>query len=112
MCNFHLVYLGRGLFVELMERKRPLTVVEENVDTKTVVIDELTFDEQDTLNKVIYCGLGFGVDKSGVQSHSLPHTAGYENKRVITIKEEAECDTSPIDYRKLEHEFNLKTLSI
>ena len=87
-------------------------MIEENVDTKTVLIGELTFNEQDTLDKVIYCGLGFGVDKSGVQSHSLPHTAGYENKRVITIKEEAECDTSPIDYGKLEHEFNLKALSI
>ena len=87
-------------------------MVEENVDTKTVVIGELTFDERDTLNKVIYHGLGFSMDKSGVQSHSLPHTAGHENKRVITIKEEAECDTSPIDYGKVEHEFNLKTLSI
>ena len=87
-------------------------MIEENVDTKTVVIGELTFDEQDTLNKVIYRGLGFGVNKSGVQSHSLPHTAGHENKRVITIKEEAVCETSPIDYGKLEQEFNLKTLSI
>ena len=63
-------------------------MVEENVDAKMVVIGELTFDEQDPPNKVIYCGLGFGMDKSRVHSHSLPHTAGYENKRVITIKEE------------------------
>ena len=87
-------------------------MVEENVDTKMAVIGELTFDEQDTLNKVIYHGLGFGMNKSGVQSHFLLYTAGYENKRIITIKEEAECDTSPIDYGKLEHEFNLKMLSI
>ena len=112
MCNSHLVYLGRGLFVELIERKWPLTIVEENADTKTVIIGELTFDEQDTLNKVIYCGLGFGVDKSGVQLHSLPHTAGHENNRGITIKDESEVDTTPIDYEKLEHEFNLKMLSI
>ena len=112
MCNFHLVYLGRGLFVELMERKWPLTIVEENADTKTVIIGELTFDEQDTLNKVIYRGLGFGVDKSEVQLHSLPHTAGHENNRGITIKDESEVDTTPIDYEKLEHEFNLKMLSI
>ena len=44
MCNFHLVYLGRGLFVELTERKQPLIVVDEDTDTKTVVIGELTFD--------------------------------------------------------------------
>ena len=85
-------------------------MVEENVDTKTVVIGELTFDEQNTLNKVIYRGLGFGVDKYGVQPHSLPHTADHENK--IVIKEEVVSKVSPIDYGKLEQEFNLKTLSI
>ena len=112
MCNFHLVYLGRGLFVELMERKRPLTIVEENDDTKTVIIGELTFDEQDTLDKVIYCGLGFGVDRSREQIRSLPHTAGHEINREITIKKEREANTAQIDYEKLEHEFNLKKLSI
>ena len=56
MCNFHLVYLGRGLFVELTERKQPLIVMEEDTDTKTVIIGELTFDERDTLDKVIYQG--------------------------------------------------------
>ena len=73
-------------------------MVEENVDTKMVVIGELTFDEQDTLNKVIYHGLGFGLDKSGVQSHSLPDTADHENK--IVIKEEVVIEASPIDYGK------------
>ena len=59
---------------------------------------------------MIYCGLGFGVDKSGVQSHSLLHTADHENK--IVIKEEVVSEASPTDYGKLEQEFNLKTLSI
>ena len=112
MCNFHLIYLGRGLFVELTERKWPLTIVEENADTKIVIIGKLTFNEQDTLNKVIYRGLGFGVDRSGVQLRSLPHTAGHEINRGITIKDESEADTTLIDYEKLEHEFNLKRLSI
>ena len=116
MCNFHLAYVGRGLFVELTERKRPLTVVDEDTDTKTVVIGELTFDECDTLDKVIYRGLGFGVDKSGIPLHSLPYTIGCENEGVITIKEEEEHDTespiAPIDYGKLEREFSLKILSI
>ena len=112
MCNFHLVYLGRGLFVELTERKQPLTIVEENADTKTVVIGELTFDEQDTLNKVIYHGLGFGIDRSREQIRSTTHTAGHEINRDITIKEESEANTTQIDYEKLEHEFNLKKLSI
>ena len=116
MCNFHLVYLGRGLFVELTERKQPLIVADEDTDTKTVVIGELTFDECDTLDKVIYCGLGFGMDKSGIPLHSLPYTISCENEGVITIKEEEELDMespiAPIDYGKLEREFSLKTLSI
>ena len=85
-----------------------LTIVEENADTKTVIIGKLTFNEQDTLNKVIYHGLGFGVDRSGVQMHSLPHTAGHEINRGITIKDESEADTTQIDYEKLECELILK----
>ena len=112
ICNFHLVYLGRGLFVELMERIQPLTTVEENADTKMVVIGELTFDEQDTLNKVIYRGLGVGIDRAREQIHSITHTAGDEIRRDITIKEESEADTTQVDYENLEHEFNLKKLSI
>ena len=116
MCNFHLVYLGRGLFVELTERKQPLIVADEDTDTKTIVIGELTFDECDTLDKVIYHGLGFGMDKSGIPLQSLPYTAGSENEGVLTIKEEKEPDTkssiAPLDYGKLEREFSLKTLLI
>ena len=112
ICNFHLVYLGRGLFVELTERIRPLTTVEENADTKTVVIGKLTFDEQDTLNKVIYHGLGVGIDRSREQIHSITQTAGDEISRDITIKEELEVNTTQIDYENLEHEFNLKKFSI
>ena len=102
--------------MELTERKQPLIVMEEDSDTKTVIIGELTFDEHDTLDKVIYWGLGFGVDKSGKPSHSLPYTTGHENEGVRTIKEEEEHDTeSPtahIDYGKLERKLSLKTLSI
>ena len=86
------------------------------MDTKTIVIGELTFDERDTLDKVICCGLGFGVDKSGIPSQSLPYTVSCENDGVLTIKEEEEPDTkssiAPLDYGKLEREFSLKTLSI
>ena len=112
ICNFHLVYLGQGLFVELTERIRSLAIVEENADTKSVVIGELTFDEQDTLNKVIYHGLGVGIDRSREQICSITHTAGDEISRDVTIKEEPEVITTQIDYEKLEHEFNLKKFSI
>ena len=61
---------------------------------------------------MIYHGLGFGVDRSREQIRSIPHTAGHEINRENTIKGESEADTTPIDYEKLEHEFNLKKLSI
>ena len=112
ICNFHLVYLGRGLFVELTERIQPLTTVEENADSKMVVIGELTLDEEDTLNKVIYHGLGVGIDRSREQICSITHTAGDEISSDITIKEELEANTTQIDYETLEHEFNLNKLSI
>ena len=98
--------------MELTERVRPLTTVEENADSKMVVIGELTFDEEETLNKVIYCGLGVGIDKSREQTCSITHTAGEEISRDITIKEELEASTTQINYENLEQEFNLKKLSI
>ena len=94
ICTFHLVYLGRGLFVELTERKRPLIVAKESEDRKSIVIGELTFDEEDTLNKVIYRGLGIGVDNTGdePQLHS--------NEKLITIKEEEIEDVPAISFKK------------
>ena len=117
MCNFHLVYLQRGLFVELIERKHPLIVVDETTDTKSIVMGELTSDKCDTLDKVIYRGLGFGVDKSGTSSHTLPCTTGAENTTLITIKDEQTLDTevttsSSEELRNLVKKFNLKQFSI
>ena len=37
-CEYHLVYLGRGNFVELVERQRPLIIVHSDEDVKTVKI--------------------------------------------------------------------------
>ena len=61
-CEYHLVFLGRGNFIELVERQRPLINVESNEDIKMVEIGCLTFDEDETLNSVIFRGLGKGLD--------------------------------------------------
>ena len=37
-CEYHLVYLGKGTFIELVERQRPLIVVHSDDDIKTVEI--------------------------------------------------------------------------
>ena len=112
LCNFHLAYLGRGLFVELTERVQPLTTVEENVDLKTVVLGELTFDEEETLNKVIYHGLGVGIDKSKEQTCSITHTVAEDTIGDIFVKKEFEASTTQIIPENLEQKFNLKKLSV
>ena len=56
-CEYHLVYLGKGTFIKLVERQRPLIVVHTDDDIKTVEIGQLTFDEEETLNSVITKGL-------------------------------------------------------
>ena len=51
------MYLGKGTFIELVERQQPLLVVHTDDDIKTVEIGRLTFDEEETLNSVISMGL-------------------------------------------------------
>ena len=56
-CEYHLVYLGKGNFIELAERQQPLIVVHSDDDVKTVELGRLTFDEEETLNSVLSKGL-------------------------------------------------------
>ena len=56
------MFLGRGNFVELVERQRPLITVYSDEDVKTIEIGRLTFDEGDILNSVFFRGLGRGLD--------------------------------------------------
>ena len=81
-CEYHLVYLGRGNFIELVERERPLITIYSNADVKTVEIGQLTFDEEETLNSVIYRGLGRGIDPA------LPRKPVSVPFRHIPIKQE------------------------
>ena len=37
-CEYHLVFLGRGNFVKLVERQRPLITVYSDEDVKTIEI--------------------------------------------------------------------------
>ena len=64
MCNFHLIYLGRGLFIELTKHRRPLEIIETTEDMKVVAIGGLTFGKSESLDKVIFRGLGIRVNRS------------------------------------------------
>ena len=62
--EYHLVYLGQGNFVELVKRQHPLIMVNSTEDITTIEIGCFTFDEEETLNSVIYRGLRWGIDPS------------------------------------------------
>ena len=44
-CDIHLYYLGRGLFMELVERDKPLRILVDKPDIHSIVIGELTTEE-------------------------------------------------------------------
>ena len=44
-CDIHLCYFGRGLFMELIERDIPLQILDDKPNTQSIVIDELTIEE-------------------------------------------------------------------
>ena len=44
-CDIHLCYLGRGLFMELVERDIPLQILADKPDIQSIVIGELTIEE-------------------------------------------------------------------
>ena len=105
------------MFVELTERKHTLIVIEETADVKTVLIGELTFDESETLDKVIYRGLGVGVDRHCTPSCTTLQHADSEMVNIISIKEEPVTDsesTTPLhkDETNLEKEYSFKKLEI
>ena len=89
-CEYHLAYLGRGNFVKLVERQRPLIIVHSDEEVKTVEIRRLTFDEEETLNSVISKGLGRALDP---KSAMVPT---YTPFRQIPIKQELP-DTVQVD---------------
>ena len=66
-CDFHLVYLGRGIFAELCKRAEPLVEIEGDPNVMSLVIGTLTSTEQtviDKLSKLSKLGLGFAVDQT------------------------------------------------
>ena len=64
-CNLHLGYLGNSIYVEFVPRRElvsfqifgVLDPIDINMDAKPVAIGTLTFDEQETLNKLLSTGI-------------------------------------------------------
>ena len=51
-CDFHLVYLGRGIFAELCKRAEPLVEIEGDPNVMSLVVGTLTSTEQTVINKL------------------------------------------------------------
>ena len=62
-CDFHLIYLGRGIYAELVKRDHPLVELNDKDGTKSLVIRMLTTVESGVVNKLVHLGLGFGIDR-------------------------------------------------
>ena len=61
-CDFHLVYLGWGIFAELCKRPEPLVEIEGDANVMSLVIGTLTSNEQTVINKLSKLGLGSAID--------------------------------------------------
>ena len=57
-CELHLCYVGRGLFIELMERKTPLEIVKDTEAVQSLIIGELSTTEEQTIRLIETAGLG------------------------------------------------------
>ena len=61
-CEFQLIYLGSGIYTELMKRDHPLVELNDKEGTKSLVIGRLTTVESGVVNKLIPLGLSFGIN--------------------------------------------------
>ena len=98
MCNFHLIYLGRRLFIELTKCSWPLEIIDSTEEVKVVAIGGLTFSESESLDKVIFRGLGVGVDWSKGLSQHIKY--GLRVTHLISesmIKTEPDTEKSTVD---------------
>ena len=62
-CVLHLCYVGRGLFVELIERMTPLEIVKDIEAVQSLIIGELSTTEEQTIRLIETAGLGIAILK-------------------------------------------------
>ena len=108
-CDLHLCYLGRGIFMELVKCEVPLQVVDDNKpNVHSLIIGELTTEENLTYDELSHLGLGAAIDHtqavqkcesppdSGMDcytDHTLPGTSGTSSITPGTPTNTALCST-------------------
>ena len=78
-CDIHLCYLGRGLFMELVEWDKPLRILVDKPDIQSIVIGELT-TEEDLLPTTSQ------VEPTSVKDLLLQTYAEKDSKLLLTVK--------------------------
>ena len=56
--DLHLCYLGRGLFMELVQRDIPLQILDDKPNVQSIMIGELSMEEESTYKVASQTGLG------------------------------------------------------
>ena len=94
-CKVHALYLGRGLFVKLMEWDIPLQII-DNPDPKVtlIVIGELTELKQKTYDDILHTGLGSGKT---VESNAGTSTLASVPKQGPNPPTDEPLDEAPLD---------------
>ena len=80
-CLIHVAYLGRGLFVELVKREKPLEVIKSKDGVLSYVVGELSITEQESFDRTLRTGLGISTsNESLLVDLSVPQKKSVENK--------------------------------
>ena len=58
-CDFHLCYIGRGLFMELVQREIPLQILEDMKNVQSLIVGELT--PKEAKHTTAYCILDWAL---------------------------------------------------
>ena len=89
-CELHLCYVGRGLFVELMERETPLEIVKDTEAVQSLIIGELSTTEEQTIRLIETAGLGIAISKE----HDTHTTISSTSSKKASLPSTSEPATS------------------
>ena len=102
-CNIHLCYLVRGLFMELVQHDIPLQILDDKPNVQSIVIGELSMEEESTYKVVSQTGLGVAknamtmkVDAEDAASTSQCNTDPSGTQLYQSCAKEASTLTQPV----------------
>ena len=77
-CGVYLMYLGRGMFIELTEHATPLQLAHnDDPQVQSLIIGELTMGEHKAYDGLLLSGLGVRLDSANKNKANVPNKAKY-----------------------------------